>query len=140
MALNASSQTLVTPLHERSAFLDAQSVRRRNEISYETTVAVQELPSAHVAWEATAESVLVTTTDMDVLAEWLFVMGGRTSSLELPSGQTAWTLATTTWSDSPKFPPVPVFVTVVQPSHEPVIWEIEDAKRNPRPAAVQVSA
>lgn len=136
----SSSQTFPVPLHERAAFQAAQNARRRNETSYETTVNVQELPSAHVAWEATAESVLVTATDMDVLAEWLFVMGGRTSSLELPSGQTVWTLATTTWSDSPNFPPVPVFVTVVQPSDEPVIWEIEDAKRNPRLAAEQVSA
>lgn len=120
-----------TQISERSTpqltFREAQDARRRIETSYETTVAVQELPSAHVAWEATPASVLVTTTDMDVLAEWLFVMKGAVTKVDLPSGQTVWTLRTQTWSDSPRFPVVPVFVTVVQSSDASVMHEIAAA-------------
>jgi hypothetical protein len=101
--------------------------RRRIESSYETTVAVKELPSAHVAWEATESSVLVTATDMNVLADWLFVMGGVVTTVDLPSGQTVWTLATSTGTDSPKFPVVPVFVSVVAASDVPVMHEIREA-------------
>ncbi|MFB6934528.1 hypothetical protein [Streptomyces chartreusis] len=108
-------------------FREQQEARRRIEVSYETTVAVQELSKSHVAWEATPTSVLVTATDIDVLAEWLYVMRGSITTVDLPSGQTVWTLHTTTWSDSPKFPPVPVFVTVVLPSDEPVMHEIRAA-------------
>jgi hypothetical protein len=100
---------------------------RRIESAYETTVAVQELPSMHVAWEATPTSVLVTSTDMNVLAEWLFVMRGSVTTVDLPSGQTVWTLRTQTWSDSPNFPVVPVFVTVVQATGAPVMHEIAAA-------------
>lgn len=108
-------------------FREQQEARRRIEVSYETTVAVQELSKSHVAWEATPTSVLVTATDIDVLAEWLYVMRGSITTVDLPSGQTVWTLHTMTWSDSPKFPPVPVFVTVVLPSDEPVMHEIRAA-------------
>lgn len=108
-------------------FREKQEARRRIEVSYETTVAVQELAKSHVAWEATPTSVLVTATDIDVLAEWLYVMRGSVTTVDLPSGQTVWTLRTVTWSDSPKFPPVPVFVTVVLPSDEPVMHEIRAA-------------
>jgi hypothetical protein len=125
--VNSSSQTLVVALHDRSEFQKAQETRRLIESAYETTVAVQELPSAHVAWEATESSVLVTATDMNVLAEWLFVMHGSVSKVDLPSGQTVWTLRTKTWTDSPAFPVVPVFVSVVQASSAPVMHEIAEA-------------
>lgn len=125
--MNSSSQTLVVALHDRSEFQKAQETRRLIESAYETTVAVQELPSAHVAWEATESSVLVTATDMNVLAEWLFVMHGSVSKVDLPSGQTVWTLRTKTWTDSPAFPVVPVFVSVVQASSAPVMHEIAEA-------------
>lgn len=105
----------------------APLTRRRIESAYETTVTVQELPSMHVAWEATPSSVLVTATDMNVLAEWLFVMKGSVTKVDLPSGQTVWTLRTSTWSDSPDFPVVPVFVTVVQATGAPVMHEIAAA-------------
>ncbi|WP_327592514.1 hypothetical protein [Streptomyces chartreusis] len=108
-------------------FREKQEARRRIEVSYETTVAVQELSKSHVAWQATPDAVLVTATDIDVLAEWLYVMRGSVTTVDLPSGQTVWTLRTSTWSDSPKFPPVPVFVTVVLPSDEPVMHEIRAA-------------
>jgi len=117
-----------TPAPELT-FREQQEARRRHEISYETTVAIQELPSSHIAWEATSAAVLVTATDMDVLGEWLYVMKGSVTTVDLPSGQTVWTLHTTTWSDSPNFPPVPVHVTVVLPSDEPVMHEIRAAVR-----------
>lgn len=118
-----SLQTPTAPL----TFREEQEARRRIETSYETTVAIQELPSTHVAWEATPSSVLVTATDMDVLAEWLFVMRGTITTVDLPHGQTVWTLHTSTWSDSPKFPRVPVHVSVVLPTGEPVMHEIRQA-------------
>jgi hypothetical protein len=68
--------------------------------------------------------VLVTSTDIDVLHQWLHMQGGTVSTVVLPSGQTVWTLATRTWSDSPRFPVVPVFVSVVLPSGAPVMHEI----------------
>ncbi|MFF4552781.1 hypothetical protein [Streptomyces sp. NPDC001422] len=114
---------MTTQITEPAPCLDV----RRIESAYETTVAVQELPSAHVAWEATPTSVLVTATDMNVLAEWLFVMRGKVTTVDLPSGQTVWTLRTETWTDSPNFPVVPVFVTVVQATGAPVMQEIRAA-------------
>ncbi|MGW2550632.1 hypothetical protein [Streptomyces sp. NPDC001635] len=118
-----SSQTSTPP----PTFREQQEARRRNETSYESTVAVQGLPSAHIAWEATPAAVQVTATGIDVLAEWLHVQGGSISTVELPSGQTVWTLHTTTWTDSPRFPAVPVHVTVVLPTDEQVIPEIRAA-------------
>ncbi|MFF5404556.1 hypothetical protein ACFY8K_17055 [Streptomyces misionensis] len=129
--MGTSSQ--ISQVHHLS-FLDRQAARERNEHSYLTTCAVQGLPELHVAARATESAVLVTATDMDVLAEWLFVQGGQVSSVVLPSGQTAWTLATTTWSDSEAFPPVPVFVTVVQATDEPVMCEIAEATHTVREA------
>jgi outer membrane protein assembly factor BamB len=114
-----------TPTTDQLTWREQQDARERNDFSYRSTVDHQELPqSGHVAFEATATAVLVTATDMDVLGEWLYVMGGKVTTVDLPSGQTAWTLRTTTWSDSPKFPPVPVFVTVVQSSDASVMREI----------------
>lgn len=100
----------------------------RNERAYETTVTVQGLPSLErAAWEATEAAVLVTATDMSVLADWLFVQGGTVARVDLAWGQSVWTLHTETWSDSPDFPVVPVHVTVVLPSGAPVMQEITEA-------------
>lgn len=111
-----------------TSFRARQDARERNELSYRTTCAYQGLPdSSHIAVQATPDAVLVTATDIDVLAEWLYVMRGTVMKADLPSGQTVWTLRTTTWSDSALFPPVPVFVTVVLPSDEPVMHEITAA-------------
>jgi hypothetical protein len=113
---------------ELPTFLAEQDARERNDFSYRSTVDFKELPSSgHVAHQATATAVLVTATDMDVLGEWLYVMGGKVTTVDLPSGQTVWTLRTTTWSDSPRFPVVPVFVTVVQSSDASVMHEIAAA-------------
>lgn len=119
--------SLQTPTAEQLAPWDAQAARERNERAYDSTVTYKELPSLHVAVQATANTVLVSATDMNVLAEWLFVMDGSITKVDLPSGQTVWTLRTSTWSDSPRFPVVPVFVTVVQASDVPVMHEIAAA-------------
>ncbi|MEU0671305.1 hypothetical protein ABZ330_00135 [Streptomyces sp. NPDC006172] len=118
---------MTTQITDASTFRSRQDARERNEWAYETTIAVKELPSGRVAFRATPDAVLVTATGMDVLAEWLYVMRGTVTTVDLPSGQTVWTLRTQTWSDSPAFPPVPVFVSVVLPSDEPVMHEIRAA-------------
>lgn len=111
-----------------TSFRARQDARERNEHAYQTTCSYRGLPqSSHIAVQATETAVLVTATDIDVLAEWLYVMRGSVTRTALPSGQTAWTLRTQTWTDSPAFPPVPVFVTVVLPSDEPVMHEITAA-------------
>ncbi|MGW4493845.1 hypothetical protein [Streptomyces sp. NPDC004376] len=116
----------VMPLSERSSWQDRQRARERNESSYETTCTYQNLPEG--AWRASESAVLVSATDVDVLAAWLDVQGGTVTRTELSGGQTVWTLHTTTWSDSlTSFPLVPVHVSVVLPSDEPVMWEITQA-------------
>lgn len=133
--LPGSSAAVMTlaqaPLPDAAKSLDWYEQREaieRNDFSYRCTVGFKELPeSGHVAHEALWDRVLVTATDMDVIAEWLFVMKGSITTVDLPSGQTVWTLKTSTWSDSPRFPVVPVFVTVVLPSDAPVMHEIAAA-------------
>ncbi|MFC7880434.1 hypothetical protein ACFUVV_00895 [Streptomyces sp. NPDC057376] len=116
------------PPVQHLSFLDRQAARERNELNYDTTVTYHGLPaSRHIAVQATPDAVLVTATDIDVLAEWLFVQGGTVSTVDLPSGQTVWTLHTKTWTDSPAFPEIPVHVTVVLPSTESVMHEIAAA-------------
>lgn len=123
--MNASFQT---PPVQHLSVLAQRDARERNESSYLSTCSYHGLPeSTHIAVRATETSVLVTATDIDVLGIWLDVMGGTVTKTDLPSGQTVWTLRTMTWSDSPLFPPVQVFVTVVLPSDEPVMWEIREA-------------
>ena len=119
------STSFQTPTVEQRERWAAQDAAERNDFSYRCTVDFKELPqSGHVAHQALVDRVLVTATDMDVIGEWLYVMGGTVKKTELPAEQTAWTLATRTWSDSPRFPVVPVFVSVVQASGVPVMHEI----------------
>lgn len=121
---------MTTQITEAAAWCTQQDARERNERAYRVTVDIQDLPSQHVAYEATAEAVLVSATDMNVIGDWLFVMGGSITTVDLPCGQTVWTLRTLTWSDSPvKFPPVPVYVTVVHTTGAPVMHEIAAAVR-----------
>lgn len=116
-----------TQVSEVVDFRSQQDARERNERAYRVTVDIQDLPS-HVAYQATSEAVHVFATDMNVIADWLFVMKGSVTRFDLPSGQSVWTLRTSTWSDSPvKFPPVPVLVTVTQLSGAPVMHEIAAA-------------
>ncbi|WP_141746608.1 hypothetical protein [Streptomyces sp. LUP30] len=120
--------SLQTPAVELDWYEQSQ-LRERNDFSYRSTVDYQQLPQAdrHVAHQALWDRVLVTATDMDVLGEWLYVMGGTVTKVDLPHGQTVWTLATSTWTDSPRFPVVPVFVSVTQASDAPVMHEIAAA-------------
>ena len=119
------STSFQTPTVEQRERWAAQDAAERNDFSYRCTVDFKELPqSGHVAHQALVDRVLVTATDMDVLGEWLYVMGGTITTVELPSGQTVWTLRTSTWTDSPKFPVVPVFVSVTQVTDAPVMHEI----------------
>ena len=121
------SQTPTTEQRERWA---AQDAAERNDFSYRFTVDHKELPqSGHVAHQALPDRVLVTATDIDVIGEWLYVMGGTITTVDLPSGQTVWTLRTSTWTDSEKFPVMPVFVSVTQASDAPVMHEIAAAVR-----------
>ncbi|MDX3714362.1 hypothetical protein PV733_36655 [Streptomyces europaeiscabiei] len=120
--------SLQTPTVEQLAWRTEQDARERNERAYRVTVDIRDLPSLHVAYQATATAVLVSATDMNVIADWLFVMDGTITTVDLPSGQTVWTLHTQTWTDSPeKFPSVPVFVSVVQLTGAPVMHEIAAA-------------
>lgn len=109
--------------------VESARARRRNEVAYETTVNIQGLPEAHVAWEALPDRVLVTATEMSALAEWLFVMGGHITTTRMPWGQTVWTLHTRTWSDSEGVPAVPVHVSVTVSSDEAVMHEVRQAVR-----------
>jgi len=124
----ATSFQTPTPSPTLLTFRQEQDARERNERAYRVTVDIKELPSSgHVAFEATPSAVFVSATDMDVLGEWLYVMGGTITTVDLPSGQTAWTLRTTTWTDSKRIPVVPVFVTVVRLTGTPVMHEIAAA-------------
>ena len=135
------STSFQTPKVEHLSTLARHQARERNESSYESTCSYHGLPQDHVAARATETDVQATATSIDVLGEWLYVMGGSVTTVDLPSGQTVWTLHTTTWTDSPiKFPPVPVHLTVVLVTGEQVMWEIEDATRTPRLGAVEAVA
>jgi len=120
--------SLQIPALELDWYEQAQ-LRERNDFSYRSTVDYKQLPQAdrHVAHEALADRVLVTATDMDVLGEWLYVQGGTVTTVDLPSGQTVWTLCTRTWTDSPRFPVVPVYVSVTLATDAPVMHEIRAA-------------
>jgi hypothetical protein len=108
--------------------LARDELRERNEFSYRSTCEYHWLPQEHVAARATESDVQVTATNIDVLAAWLHVRGGFITTVDLPSGQTVWTLHTRTWTDSPvKFPEVPVHLSVVLPTGEPVMFEIAEA-------------
>ncbi|MFF6829583.1 hypothetical protein [Streptomyces longwoodensis] len=123
--------SLQTPVSETDWYQLAR-LRERNDFSYCSTVDYKDLPQpgGRVAHEALPDRVLVTATDIDVLGEWLHVMGGTVTTVDLPHGQTVWTLATSTWSDSPKFPVVPVFVSVVLATGASVMCEIRAAVKS----------
>lgn len=128
--LPGRSVLVLTLPEAQLSFAEAQAARRRNEVAYETTVNVQGLPSEHVAWEALPDRVLVTAANLDVLADWLFVMHGHVTTTVLPWGQTVWSLHTKTWSDSSEFPPVAVHVSVTVSSDEAVMHEVRAAVRS----------
>lgn len=110
------------------SFREQQDARQRHEREYEVTINVLNLPSQHVAVQATADAVHVFATDMDVLAAWLYEMGGSISKADLPSGVSVWTLRTWTLADSiTSADACPVLVSVTQLSETPVMHEIAAA-------------
>ncbi|MET8694793.1 hypothetical protein ABZV65_19870 [Streptomyces bauhiniae] len=128
ITLSASSQI---PQVQHLSFLERQDARRRHEREYEVTVNVLNLPSQHVASQATPTEVHVFATDMDVLAAWLYEMGGTVSKTELPTGFTVWTLHTQTLLDAVAAgkDACPVLVSVPLLTGEPVMQEIAEAVR-----------
>lgn len=112
-----------------SAFRAQQDARQRHEREYEVTVNILNLPSEHVAVQATADAVHVFATNMDVLAAWLYEMGGTIAKVDLPSGASVWTLRSETLSDAVESGAgaCPVLVSVTQLSDAPVMHEIAAA-------------
>jgi len=130
MTLAQKPQASPTPTAEQVAWRSAQDARERHEREYEVTVNVLNLPSQHVAVQATAEAVHVFATDMDVLAAWLYEMDGTIAKVDLSSGVSVWTLHTKTLADSISGADAcPVLVTVTQVSGAPVMHEIAAAVR-----------
>ena len=127
--LNASSQTTPTALAVRPlSFRDKQDARLRHEREYEVTVNVLNLPSQHVASQATPTEVHVFATDIDVLAAWLYETGGTVTKAELPTGITLWTLHSKTLADSISGADAcPVLISVPMVTGEPVMQEIAAA-------------
>lgn len=110
----------------KPSFRDQQDARQRHEREYEVTVNILNLPSEHVAVQATADAVHVFATNMDVLAAWLYEMGGTIAKVDLPSGVSVWTLHSKTLSDSVVAgeDACLVLVSVTQLSSTPVMHEI----------------
>ncbi len=111
------------------SFREQQDALRRHEREYEVTVNILNLPSQHVAYQATPTEVHVFTTDMNVLAAWLYAMDGTVTVTDLPSGVSVWTLRTQTLMDAVDTGRVacPVLVTVPQLTGTPVMHEIAAA-------------
>jgi len=120
---------MTAQITEPSTFRAQQDARQRHEREYEVTVNILNLPTAHVAVQATATEVHVFTTDMDVLGAWLYEMNGTITKVDLPSGITVWTLRTNTLADSVVAGEVacPVLVSVTQVTDAPVMHEIAAA-------------
>jgi len=118
-----------TPSAEQLSFRQAQDARQRHEREYEVTVNILNLPSAHVAVQATADAVHAFATDMNVLAAWLYEMDGTITKVDLPSGISVWTLRTQTLADSVVAGEAacPVLVSVSQLTDTPVMHEIAAA-------------
>lgn len=120
---------MTAQITEPSTFRARQDARLRHEREYEVTVNILNLPTTHVAFQATATEVHVFATDMNVLGAWLYEMGGTITKVDLPSGITVWTLRTQTLADSVVAGEVacPVLVSVSQVTGEPVMHEIAAA-------------
>lgn len=120
--MSTSFQTPPAPL----TFREQQDARQRHEREYEVTVNILNLPSQHVAVEATADAVHVFATDMNVLAAWWYEMGGTIAKADLPCGVSVWTLHSQTLADSvvAGVDACPVLVSVTQLSGAPVLHEI----------------
>ncbi|MET7933429.1 hypothetical protein [Streptomyces sp. NPDC005322] len=119
-----STQTTDRPSTELIAFRRECDARRRNEIEFETTANIRSLPAGH--YRAEADAVHVFATDIDVLAAWLYEMGGPVTTHDTGHGVTVWTLHTRTDVD-PGRVACPVRVSVPLVTGEPVMHEIAAA-------------
>jgi hypothetical protein len=118
------TQVTVLPLSEREAFQQAQQQRRENELDYEVTVNILGLPSAR--YEVEADAVRVFSSDIGVLAAWLWEKGGTVARLDTGHGVTVWTLDTRAGADE-GYVGCRVLVTVALASSEQVMPEIRAA-------------
>lgn len=82
---------------EREAFQNDMAARRQNELDYEVTVNILNLPSAEHAVDA--DAVRVTSADIGVLAAWLDEKGGTVARSDTGFGVTVWTLSTNAGAD-----------------------------------------
>lgn len=116
-------ETIVRPLSERSTFQASQQQRRDNELQFEVTANVLDLPTG--SCRAEADAVHVFATDIDVLAAWLYEKRGHVTTHDTGYGVTVWTLHTTAGAD-PGVVGCRVLVSVPLVSGEPVMQEIRD--------------
>jgi hypothetical protein len=112
------------PATAPAEFRRAQDARRHNEREFETTANIRNLPIGH--YRAEPNAVHLFSTDIDVLAVWLYEMGGTVTKHDTGVGVTVWTLHTRTDVD-PGRVACPVLVSVSLVSGEPVMFEIAQA-------------
>lgn len=105
-------------------FREQQDARRNNELDYEVTVNILDLPEA--PYEVDADAVRVTSADIGVLAAWLDEKGGTVSRLDTGHGVTVWTLATNAGADE-GYTGCRVLVTVPVPESGWVPCEVTSA-------------
>lgn len=120
-----ATEITVLPLSERDAFQRAMAARRENETDYEVTVNILGLPEASYTVEA--DAVRVFSSDISVLAAWLFEKGGAVTKADAGHGVTVWTLHTNAGADE-GYVGCRVLVTVALASSEQVMPEIRDAE------------
>ncbi|MEU0990466.1 hypothetical protein [Streptomyces sp. NPDC005953] len=112
------------PVVARS-FADSLRLRDRNARIVETESNNYSLPIPNM--KPAYDAVRILTTDVEDLAEWLEVRGGTITVAPAGDGVQVWTLRTETLAELPKYPPVPVLVSVLVSDGEPVMPEISDA-------------
>lgn len=119
-----TTKTTEAPTPEQIAFWRAEDARRHNETEFEVTANIKSLPMGH--YRVLSDSVHVFATDIDVLAVWLYEMGGHVTTHDTEHGVTVWTLHTRTDVD-PGRVACPVLVSVPLVSGELVMHEITAA-------------
>ncbi|MEU1800802.1 hypothetical protein [Streptomyces sp. NPDC019937] len=119
-----STQITDRPPTEITAFRRECNARRHNELEFEGTANLRDLPKG--SYQAEADAVHVMSTDIDVLAAWLYEMGGTVTTTDTGHGVTVWTLHTRTDVD-PGRVACPVRVSVPLVTGSPVMHEIAAA-------------
>ncbi|MGW3406420.1 hypothetical protein [Streptomyces zhihengii] len=101
---------------------------KSNRQSVETECNVHGLPG-QTQIEAAPDCVRIRTTDVDTLAHWLDERGGTVTVTVAGGGFQVWTLHTATLPELPKYPAVPVLVSVLVTDDEQMTPELHDAVR-----------